>query len=138
MKKVIRLTESELIGLVKRVIKEQGEKTADYGDFSTIMNELKNGYKPTASDNNSITYGTYGMRGIPPKGFDYHYKLVIKADGNVTFGSEDQFTADMFYKAVKPYNGRMRESQFNFEWTQYGADDFVYKVSNFLSSIKSN
>jgi hypothetical protein len=136
MKKVIRLTESELIGLVKRVIKEQGEKTADYGDFSKIVNELKSGHKPTASDNNSITYGTYGMKGIPPKGFDYHYKLVIRADGNVTFGSEDSFTAGKFYAAVKPYNGQARSSQFNFEWTQYDADDFAYKVSNFLSSIK--
>lgn len=137
MKKTIRLTESDLIKLVNRVIKEQSEKVADYGDFSKIVNELKSFYKPTTVDNNSITYGTYGIRGIKPKGFDFHYRLIIDKDGKVKFFSEDQFTADQFYKAVKPYNGQLRQSQFNFDWTQYDADDFAYKVSNFLSSINT-
>jgi hypothetical protein len=137
MKKRIRLTESDLVKLVNRIIKEQSEKVVDYADFSKIVNELKSYYKPTTVDNNSITYGTYGIRGIKPKGFDFHYRLIINKDGNVKFGSDDQFTADQFYKAVEPYNGQLRESQFDFEWTHYGADDFTYRVSNFLSSINT-
>jgi hypothetical protein len=159
MKKTIRLTESDLVRLVKRVIKEQGDLNIEFDPTKKVPSEPKKGQsinpnkdafekvkaelmafkKPTRFDE-------YEVEGVPETGLVYNdavwvqgkgakstYHLSINDNGTVIFMYETPET-----KQIGVENGLtpLGRNSLSMMWNEGDLSSNIQKIKNILRNPK--
>jgi len=97
MKKIIRLTESDLARLVKRVIIEQ-ERDNEIG-WNVILKGLANYGNPKKIITPEVQSLNWGML----KGSGYNWGLGIADNGSLPFQTTDEIQSKLFLNVIKEF-----------------------------------
>jgi hypothetical protein len=108
MKKVIRLTESDLVRLVKRVIKEQEEDENDKNWTSIVSSLLSTNPKQIKmkDGNHSLNWGSHSAGG-------YDWGLSIGKTGTFTFQSENNVKSKQVSELIQKYGFPIQKTNYN-------------------------
>lgn len=129
MKKVIKLTESELVKLVQKAISEQTSKAEtekilkDREISSQNFKKIKESLSTFGSPKTSETYISWS---------DSNWFLQIRMDGEVLFSTDPK------WGYVPPFGmfDEVKKTDYSVNFNKLNIEDFIKKIKNLLTEIQ--
>jgi len=141
MKKIVRLTESDLVRIVKRVISEQENNKPSFDkNWLTILSGLKNFNSPKVINFNddgkpitSLNWGTHSESGR-----NKNWGLSISSDNSLAFQTKDEIQSKVFNTVMrlKPnFNSLSKNYSYSGDINFSNPNEVISKIKNIILSL---
>jgi hypothetical protein len=140
MKKIIRLTETDLARIVKRVVSEQMEMGSGDQNWLKILSGLKTFNNPKVinfkSDGKPITSLNWGKHS--DSGKNKNWGLSVSSDGSMTFQTSDQIQSKLFENKMgvkNNYNSLSKNYSYNSDMDFSIPQDIISKIKSVITIL---
>jgi len=141
MRKVVRLTESDLVRIVKRVISEQSNNKPSFDkNWLTILSGLKNFNNPKVINFNddgktitSLNWGTHSQSGR-----NKNWGLSISSDNSLAFQTKDEIQSKVFNTVMRlksNFNSLSKNYSYSGDINFSNPNEVISKIKNIILSL---